>query len=64
MRERGIIKTYLSEKGFGFIGRNGAADLFFHISALEPGAAETVRKARLSSSLSPPAGAGDPKRPA
>jgi CspA family cold shock protein len=31
MREKGIIKTYLSDRGFGFIGRPGCADVFFHI---------------------------------
>ena len=32
MREKGIIKTYLSDRGFGFIGRAGCADIFFHVS--------------------------------
>ena len=43
MLERGIIKTYLREKGFGFIGREGCPDLFFHVSECEPGAAELIQ---------------------
>lgn len=31
-REKGTIKKYLGEKGYGFISRAGQNDLFFHVS--------------------------------
>ncbi len=30
----GTVKSYQSDKGFGFIARHGEADVFFHISNL------------------------------
>jgi cold shock CspA family protein len=35
VRETGIINKYLNERGFGFIGREGCADLFFHCRQCE-----------------------------
>ena len=32
MREVGVIKTFVASRGFGFIQRQGEADIFFHIS--------------------------------
>lgn len=33
--EQGIVKWFNAAKGFGFIGRNGAPDVFVHFSGLE-----------------------------
>lgn len=44
IREQGVIKQFNSERGFGFIVREGCPDLFFHISALEPGAGELIQQ--------------------
>ena len=38
IREQGIIKRFVQGKGYGFIGRKGCPDLFFHITEFEPGA--------------------------
>ena len=35
MMERGIIKWFNNEKGFGFIGRKNAPDVFVHHTAIE-----------------------------
>jgi CspA family cold shock protein len=32
-RDRGVIIRFLESRGFGFIKRTGAPDLFFHVSA-------------------------------
>lgn len=31
----GIIKSFNVQKGFGFIGREGDRDIFFHITAIK-----------------------------
>ena len=36
-REVGVIKKLYSVRHFGFIGRAGKQDLFFHIHDVEPG---------------------------
>ena len=36
-REVGRIKFYRDDKKYGFINRQGGGDIFFHVSALEPG---------------------------
>jgi len=37
MREKGTIRKYLPERGFGFIETGGGgADLFLHVSELRP----------------------------
>ena len=44
----GTIKTIRSEKGFGFIKKDGApiggGDLFFHMSAVEDGSFDDLRE--------------------
>ena len=30
-REQGIVKRFYADRGFGFIGRTGDQDVFFHI---------------------------------
>jgi cold shock CspA family protein len=32
MRKSGVIKKYFSNRGFGFLGTEGGADLFFHVT--------------------------------
>jgi cold shock CspA family protein len=44
MREQGAIKKFVVEKGYGFIGRPGCADVFFHQSELGSGAVELIRE--------------------
>jgi len=43
MRERGVIKNFMPERGFGFIGRPRCPDLFFHVSECEAGPVETIQ---------------------
>jgi cold shock protein len=31
MRDKGTIRKYFEDRGFGFILREGAPDLFFHV---------------------------------
>ena len=37
-REQGLIKRFYADRGFGFIGRTGAQDVFFHVSDVKSGA--------------------------
>lgn len=34
MREQGIVKMFDPQKGFGFIRRGGAGDVFFHVNQM------------------------------
>jgi uncharacterized membrane protein YsdA (DUF1294 family)/cold shock CspA family protein len=40
VRETGVVKAWNPERGFGFVQRDGAPDLFLHIKAFPRGAAE------------------------
>ena len=40
MRETGVVKAWNPERGFGFVQRDGAPDLFLHIKAFPRGAAD------------------------
>ena len=33
--EAGVVKWFNSDKGFGFIGREGASDCFLHVTELK-----------------------------
>ena len=46
-REQGLIKRFYADRGFGFIGRAGKQDVFFHIHDVEPGGAEIREGARV-----------------
>jgi cold shock CspA family protein len=45
MREQGVIKRFYPDRGFGFIGRTGKQDVFFHIHDVERGGAEIRERA-------------------
>lgn len=34
MREKGTVKTWFAERGFGFVRRRGCPDVFLHVSNL------------------------------
>jgi cold shock CspA family protein len=40
MREQGVIKRFYSIRHFGFIGRTGERDLFFHVADVDRGDSE------------------------
>ena len=42
MRETGVVKAWNPERGFGFIQRAAAPDLFLHIKAFPRGAADPI----------------------
>jgi cold shock CspA family protein len=43
-KETGIVKTFVRERGFGFLGRKGQKDLFFHVSAVDSDDREKVHQ--------------------
>ncbi|MBD3948755.1 cold-shock protein [Tuanshanicoccus lijuaniae] len=42
--EQGTVKWFNSEKGFGFIEREGAADVFVHFSAIQGDGYKTLEE--------------------
>ncbi|MGH9467048.1 MAG: cold-shock protein [Terriglobales bacterium] len=42
--EQGKVKWFNDAKGFGFITREGAPDVFVHYSALPPGGFRTLKE--------------------
>ena len=42
MRETGVVKAWNPDRGFGFVERDGAPDLFLHIKAFPRGASDPV----------------------
>jgi cold shock protein len=43
-REKGKVKWFNDTKGFGFIEREGGADLFLHHTAIKQQAVKTLRE--------------------
>jgi len=48
---RGTVKTLVRERGFGFIHRQGAVELFFHKSAFHGGGFDSLTKGKRWSSM-------------
>jgi cold shock CspA family protein len=46
LREQGLIKRWYTERHFGFIGRTGEQDLFFHLSDVVFRGDEVVQEGR------------------
>lgn len=42
MRETGVVKAWNPDRGFGFVQRDGAPDLFLHIKAFPRGASDPL----------------------
>lgn len=40
VREIGTVQCFFPEKGYGFVRRDGAADIFVHVSKLREGSLE------------------------
>ncbi len=44
MAEQGTVKWFSNEKGFGFISREGADDVFVHFSAIQGDGYKTLNE--------------------
>ena len=50
-REVGVIKRFYSTRHFGFIGRAGERDLFFHVANVDRGDSEIREGVRVEFSI-------------
>ncbi len=46
-REKGKVKWFNNTKGYGFIEREGAADIFVHYSAIQSDGYRTLKEGQL-----------------
>lgn len=44
MKEKGIVKWFSSEKGFGFIAREGKEDVFVHFKSIQSTGYKTLNE--------------------
>ena len=51
VREQGVIKRFYSIRHFGFIGRTGERDLFFHVADVDCGDSEIREGVRVEFSV-------------
>jgi CspA family cold shock protein len=51
MREKGIIKRYIEDRGFGFIQRENGPDVFFHFRDVGPDGQEIRERAAVEFEL-------------
>ena len=64
MATQGTVKWFNSEKGFGFIQREGGDDVFVHFSAIQGDGYRSLEDGqRVEFGGSRPEGRGSPERP-